>query len=220
MKLCRVEHFHNTFVFTFGHDWYCIQQSRPKVKTNMLWKCSICQSFIFLKWHSFKIGTLTHERFLTIDHSSNLFWYLSNWTSTNFWCVVVVCSIIRNITRGPWKFIFVDIKNIFCRSDLWSKISHVLCSLKRFPHKFTALPQNLANQGRADFTHISLLAPHFFHHLASLQSIYTLQGDFSMFLPFILVILVFIDHFIFAEYNFYLPGSKRNDEKPTSEEMI
>ena len=168
MKLCRDEHFHNIFVFTFRRDCYCIQQSRPKVKTNMLWKCSTCQSFIFPKWYSFKIGTLTHERFLTIDHSSNFFLYLSNWTSTNFWCVVVVCSIIRNITRGPWKFIFVDIKNIFCRSDLWSKISHVLCSLKRFPHKFTTLPQNLANQGRADFTHISLLAPHFFfiiwHH--------------------------------------------------------
>ena len=29
-------------------------------------------------------------------------------------------------------------QKIFCRSDLWSKISHV-CSLKRFPHKFTNL---------------------------------------------------------------------------------
>ena len=48
MKLWRVEHFHNIFVFTFGRDCYCIQQSRPKVKTNMLWKCSTRQSFIFL----------------------------------------------------------------------------------------------------------------------------------------------------------------------------
>ena len=29
-------------------------------------------------------------------------------------------------TRGRWKFSLVDIKKIFCRSDLWSKISHVL----------------------------------------------------------------------------------------------
>ena len=58
MKLWQVEHFHNILVFTFGRDCYCIQQSRPKVKTNMLLKCSTCQSFIFPKWHSFKIGTL------------------------------------------------------------------------------------------------------------------------------------------------------------------
>ena len=35
MKLWRVEHFYNIFVFTFGCDCYCIQQSRPNVKTNM-----------------------------------------------------------------------------------------------------------------------------------------------------------------------------------------
>ena len=29
-------------------------------------------------------------------------------------------------TRGQWKFSLADIKKIFCRSDLWSKISHVL----------------------------------------------------------------------------------------------
>ena len=28
--------------------------------------------------------------------------------------------------RGQWKFSLADIKKIFCRSDLWSKISHVL----------------------------------------------------------------------------------------------
>ena len=33
-------------------------QSRPKVRTNMLKKCSTRQSCIFPKWHSFKIGTL------------------------------------------------------------------------------------------------------------------------------------------------------------------
>ena len=29
-------------------------------------------------------------------------------------------------TRGRWKYSLADIKKIFCRSDLWSKISHVL----------------------------------------------------------------------------------------------
>ena len=29
-------------------------------------------------------------------------------------------------TRGRWKFSLADIQKIFCRSDLWSKISHVL----------------------------------------------------------------------------------------------
>ena len=29
-------------------------------------------------------------------------------------------------TRGRWKFSLADIKKIFCRSDLWSKTSHVL----------------------------------------------------------------------------------------------
>ena len=62
MKLWRVEHFWTLFVFTFGRDCYCIQQSHPKVKTNMLWKCSTRQSFIFPKWHSFKIGTLVANR--------------------------------------------------------------------------------------------------------------------------------------------------------------
>ena len=63
MQLCRVEHFFNIFVFTFEHDCYCIQQSRPKVRTNMLYKCSI-----FPKFTSFKIGTLeTFQYFVSIQ---------------------------------------------------------------------------------------------------------------------------------------------------------
>ena len=58
MKLWQVEHFYNIFVFTFGRDCWIQYQSCPKVKTNVLWKCSTRQSFIFPKWHSFKIGTL------------------------------------------------------------------------------------------------------------------------------------------------------------------
>ena len=35
MELWRVEHFYNIFVSTFGRDYYFIQQSHPKVKTNI-----------------------------------------------------------------------------------------------------------------------------------------------------------------------------------------
>ena len=35
MKLWDVEHFWTLFVFTFGRDCYCIQQSRPKMKTKV-----------------------------------------------------------------------------------------------------------------------------------------------------------------------------------------
>ena len=40
---------------------------------------------------TFQAAQLTHERFLTIDHSCKIFfWYLSNWTSTDLlWCVVL-----------------------------------------------------------------------------------------------------------------------------------
>ena len=58
VKLWDVEHFWTLFVFTFGRDCYCIQQSRPKMKTKSVQKCSTRQSFTFSKWHSFKIGTL------------------------------------------------------------------------------------------------------------------------------------------------------------------
>ena len=40
--------------------------------------------------------------------------------------------------RGWWKFSLVDTKKIFCRRDLWSKISHVLVvQHETFSHKFT-----------------------------------------------------------------------------------
>ena len=38
----------------------------------------------------FQAAQLTHERFMTIDHSWKIFfWYLPNWTSTDLWCVVL-----------------------------------------------------------------------------------------------------------------------------------
>ena len=42
---------------------------------------------------TFQAAQLTHESFLTIDHSSKLFfWYLPNWTSTYLWCLYVTYS--------------------------------------------------------------------------------------------------------------------------------
>ena len=39
---------------------------------------------------TFQAAQLTHERFLTIDHSFKIFfWYLPNWTSTDLWYVVL-----------------------------------------------------------------------------------------------------------------------------------
>ena len=41
VKLWDVEHFWTLFVFTFGRDCYCIQQSRPKMKTKSVQKLSL-----------------------------------------------------------------------------------------------------------------------------------------------------------------------------------
>ena len=49
VKLWDVEHFWTLFFFTFGRDCYCIQQSRPKMKTKSVQKCSTSQSFTFPK---------------------------------------------------------------------------------------------------------------------------------------------------------------------------
>ena len=62
---------------------------------------------------TFQAAQLTHERCLTIDHSCKIFfWYLPNWTSNDLWCVVL--------------YVTYSEKKIFCRSDLWLKISLVL----------------------------------------------------------------------------------------------
>ena len=57
---------YSVFVLTFGCDYYCIQQSRSKVRTNMLWKWSTGQSFTFPKWLCYKIGTLDGIRNITL----------------------------------------------------------------------------------------------------------------------------------------------------------
>ena len=75
---------------------------------------------------TFQAAQLTHERYLAIDHSSKiLFWYLPNWTSTNLWSVALYVMYSTTHQRC-WKFSLAEIRKIFCRSDPWSKISHVL----------------------------------------------------------------------------------------------
>ena len=127
---------------------------------------------------TFQAAQLTHERFLTLYHSCEIFfWYLPNWPSTEspkFGSFFLVNKVIRKLKLsknvfykkcGPefkffnekklerfrrfltenwlwksdfctflhilttvWKFSWADIKKIFRRSDLGSKISHVLAS--------------------------------------------------------------------------------------------
>ena len=77
VKLWDVEHFWTLFVFTFGRDCYCIQQSRPKMKTKSVQKCSTSQSFTLPKWHSFKIGTLVSFQTKKIWENETCFHYLS-----------------------------------------------------------------------------------------------------------------------------------------------
>ena len=89
----------------------------------------------------FKLPWLTHERFLTIDHSCKIFfWYLTNWTSTSLWFVVL------NVTYSTTHQRSVEVqcgrykKNVL---QEWFMVKNLSCvsygSLKRFPHTFTTL---------------------------------------------------------------------------------
>ena len=75
VKLWDVEHFWTLFVFTFGRDCYCIQQSRPKMKTKSVQKCSTSQSFTLSKWHSFKIGTLVFRMLFDVICAVSNVWH-------------------------------------------------------------------------------------------------------------------------------------------------
>ena len=73
----------------------------------------------------FQAAQLTHERFLTIGHSCKIFfWYLPNWTSTDLCCVVLYVTYSTAHQRSMEVQFGRYQKH--CRSDLWSKISHVL----------------------------------------------------------------------------------------------
>ena len=91
----------------------------------------------------FKLPQLTHESFLTIDHScKTCFWYLPNWTSTDLCCVVLYVTYSTTHQRlvevqfGRYQ------KNILQEWSMVKKLSCVSCgSLKRFPHTFTTVTQ-------------------------------------------------------------------------------
>ena len=57
---------------------------------NLKWSYLIGAHLVNVWGKRFMLPQLTHESFLTIDHSCKVFfWYLPNWTSTNLWCVVL-----------------------------------------------------------------------------------------------------------------------------------
>ena len=88
---------------------------------------------------TFQAAQLTHERFLTIDHSCKIFfWHLPNWTSTDLWCLVLYVTYSSKhqssveVQFGRYQ------KNIL---QEWSMVKNLSCvsygSLKRFPYTFT-----------------------------------------------------------------------------------
>ena len=100
---------------------------------------AICPPLVNVWGKRLKLPQLTHESFLTIDHSCKIFfWYLPNWTSTNLWCVVLYVTYSTTHQRlvevqfGRYQ------KNILQEGYMVKKLSCVICgSLKRFPHTFT-----------------------------------------------------------------------------------
>ena len=75
---------------------------------------------------TFQAAQLTHERFLTMDHSCKIFfWYLPNWTSTNLWCVVLYVTYSTTQQRSVEVQFGRYQKNILQEWSM-SKISHVL----------------------------------------------------------------------------------------------
>ena len=88
---------------------------------------------------TFQAAQLTHERFLTIDHSCKIFfWYLPNWTSTDLWCVVLYVTFSTTNQRSVEVKFGRYQKNILQEWSMVKNLSSVSYgSLKRFPHKFT-----------------------------------------------------------------------------------
>ena len=73
----------------------------------------------------FKLPQLTHESFLTIDHSCKIFfWYLPNWTSTNVWCVVLYSTYSTTHQRSVEVQFGRYQKNIL---QDWSMVKNLSC---------------------------------------------------------------------------------------------
>ena len=73
----------------------------------------------------FMLPQLTHESFLTIDHScKTFFWYLPNWTSTNLWCVVLYSTYSTTHLRSVEVQFGRYQKNIL---QEWSMVKNLSC---------------------------------------------------------------------------------------------
>ena len=74
---------------------------------------------------TFQAAQLTHERFLTIDHSCKIFfWYLPNWTSTDLWCVVLYVTYCTTHQRSVEVQLGRYQKNIL---QEWSMVKNLSC---------------------------------------------------------------------------------------------
>ena len=112
----------------------------------ILYRMLVLQVFLYREGNnsefmgkSFQAAQLTHERFLTIDHSCKIFfWYLPNWTSTDLWYVVLYGTYSTTHQR------LVEVQFGRYQNNIlqeWSMVKKLSCvshgSLKRFPHTFT-----------------------------------------------------------------------------------
>ena len=128
-KNCR--NFHRTVAW-----WVCQRAGRNWNGLSFKLILTVISEFM---GKTFQAAQLTHERFLTIDHSCKIFfWYLPNWTSTNLWCVVLYATSSTTHQR------LVEVQfGRYQKSILqeWSMVKKLSCvsngSLKRFPHTFT-----------------------------------------------------------------------------------
>ena len=87
---------------------------------------------------TFQAAQLTHERFLTIDHSCKIFfWYLPSWTSTNLWCVVLYVTYSTTHQRSVEVQFGRYQKNILQEWCMVKNLSCVSCAA------WNVLPINL-----------------------------------------------------------------------------
>ena len=129
---------HNSSLPPDGVLFMCPILYRPIAKGTLYWYYN--DMVVVNVWGKrFKLPQLTHESFLTIDHSCKIFfWYLPNWTSTNLWCVVLYATYSTTHQRSVEVQFGRYQKNILQEWCRVKKLSCVSCgSLKRFPHTFT-----------------------------------------------------------------------------------
>ena len=78
---------------------------------------------------TFQAAQLTHERFLTIDHSCKMFfWYLPNWTSTDLWCIVLYVTYNTTHQRSVEVQFGRYQKNILQQGSMVKNLSCVSCA--------------------------------------------------------------------------------------------